>query len=203
MEMRSSPRRFCAGIFACVLAISSAASPILAETNSTTVTAEPAPEAEAIWVQHVVQSYQQLQEQQQSMLRAIEQARQDSTATARAIETARQEAEAAAKRNTEALETRLGRIEESVTSQRARELDQIQSSHRFTLIIVGIFAGVGFFGMLFFALFLLRTMNRRTEMATMQPFAHPLAGGMPAAALGAGNTQLISPTPPNNRPPGS
>src|SRR5882724_8174993 len=70
------------------------------------------------WAQHVVQSYEQLQEQQRSMLVGIEQARQDAAAAARAAEQARQDAEASAKRNGEEVEARLNRIEESAAAQR-------------------------------------------------------------------------------------
>lgn len=136
-------------------------------------------EADAALMQQVVQSYEQLQEQQQSVLRALDQARQD--------------AEALAKRNNDAVDARLHRIEDSVNIQRDRELEDLQKSHRFTLIIVGVFAGVGFFGMLFFALFLLRTMNRRTEVMFSQFTGQPLGSAFAHPALGAGDTQLVSP----------
>jgi tetratricopeptide (TPR) repeat protein len=93
---------------------------------------------------------QQLQEQQQATLRAVEQARQDS--------------EAAAKRNAEALEARIKQLEAGVNEQRAREIDALQTAHRYTLTIVGIVAGLGFLGMLMVALLLLRSMNRRTVL---------------------------------------
>ena len=138
-----------------------------------------------------VQSFEQLQEQQQSILRALEQARQDAAATARAIESVRQENQATAKRNSEEVEARLGRIEESVSTQHERELENLQKSHRFTLIIVGVFAGVGFFGMLFFAVFLLRVMNRRTETLISQIAGQPLGPSFAPAALGPGDTQIV------------
>jgi tetratricopeptide (TPR) repeat protein len=148
-------------------------------------------EGEAIWAAHVAQSYQQLQEQQQSMLREIELARQDATANARALEQARQDAEAATKRNNEEMDARLNRIEQSVTAQREHEIESMQSAHRFTLIMVGVFAGTGFFGMLFFAVFLLRVMNRRTETMIAQFTGQMLGPGLTTVALGDGGTQVV------------
>jgi tetratricopeptide (TPR) repeat protein len=137
------------------------------------------------------QSFEQLQEQQQSILRALEQARQDATATAHSIDLIREETAATAKRNSEVVESRLGRIEESVNAQHERELENLQKSHRFTLIIVGVFAGVGFFGMLFFAVFLLRVMNRRTEALVAQVASQSYNPGFMPAALGSGDTQIV------------
>src|SRR5664280_1712879 len=136
-------------------------------------------EADAALLHQIAQSNQQLQEQQQTVLHALDQARQD--------------AEAIAKRNNDAVDARLQRIEDSVNIQREHELENLQKSHRFALIIVGVFAGVGFFGMLFFALFLLRTMNRRTEVMFSQFTGQPLGSAFAHPALGAGDTQLVSP----------
>ncbi|HUJ09461.1 MAG TPA: tetratricopeptide repeat protein [Verrucomicrobiae bacterium] len=134
---------------------------------------------DAALMRELVQSNQQLQEQQQSVLRRLDQASQ--------------EAEALAKRNNEAVDARLRRIEDSVNVQRQRELENLQQSHRFTLIMIGIFAGVGFFGMLFIALLLLRTMNRRNEVMLAQFTGQPLAAGFAPAALASGETQLVAP----------
>jgi tetratricopeptide (TPR) repeat protein len=143
--------------------------------------------------QHVVQSYQQLQEQQQTLMHEVEQERQDAAATAHAVEQAREDAEATAKRNSEEVESRLNQIEQSVTAERSREIEVMQSSHRFTLIMVSVFAGAGFFGMLFLSVFLLRIMNRRTETLIAQFTAHALNPGFSAPALGTGETQVVVP----------
>ena len=161
------------------------------DTNSTPAAKGQATDNDAAWAQHVVQSYQQLQEQQQSMMREIERQRQDAATNARAVEEAREDAEAAAKRNTEELEARLNRIEQSVTAEREREIEAMQSSHRFTLIMVSVFAGAGFFGMLFFAVFLLRSMNRRTETMIAQFTGHALGPGFAPVALGPGDPHLV------------
>jgi len=163
-----------------------------AGTNSAPAEKDQSAQSDTAWSQHVVQSYQQLQEQQQSMLREIEQARQDAAANARAVDQARQDAEAAAKRQSDEMEARLNRIEQSVSAQREHEIESMQTQHRFTLIIVGVFAGVGFFGMLFFAVFLLRTMNHRTETMIAQFTGHAFGPGFMPAALGTGDTQVVT-----------
>jgi tetratricopeptide (TPR) repeat protein len=148
------------------------------ETNSASAEKAQASDNDAFWAQHVVESYQQLQEQQQSMVREMEQARQ--------------EAETATKRNRDELESRLSRIEQSVSSEHDHEIEAMQNSHRFTLIMVGIFAGIAFFGMLFFAVFLLRMMNRRTETMIAQFTGQLLGPGLTPAALGNGDTQVVT-----------
>lgn len=179
MRQRYFPGTIGAGIASCyivlcVLATIARAEPVSAsKTNATD---------DAIWSQHVIQSYEQLQKQQEDVLRSIEQARQD--------------AEATTKRNAEAMEARLNRIEQAVSAQREHEIETMQSAHRFTLIVVGIFAGVAFVGMLIFALLLLRTMQRRTEAAAMHPAGVPLGQAYAAAgALGPGETNLATLNP--------
>src|SRR5580698_1055622 len=83
-----------------------------AETNFPSTGKELSSVGSAEWSQHVVQSYQQLQEEQRSMLVAIEQARQDAATATRAVEQARQDAEATAKRNNDEVDARLNRIEQ-------------------------------------------------------------------------------------------
>jgi tetratricopeptide (TPR) repeat protein len=162
------------------------------ETNVVSTTVSQSAEDEAAWSRRAAQEYQQLQEQQQATQRSLEEAKQQAAATARAVEIARQDADAAAKRNAETLEAKLKQIEDAVTVQRQREVETLQSSHRLTLIVVGLFAGVGFFGMLFFAVFLLRSMNRRVAAASTQPIGAPLGQSYTAAALGTGDTQLAT-----------
>src|SRR5438309_6854672 len=87
----------------------------LAMTDAATVETNNASTAtDAALMHQIVRSYEQLQEQQQSVLRALDQARQD--------------AESIAKRNNDAVESRLHRIEDSVNVQRQRELDSLQQS---------------------------------------------------------------------------
>ena len=149
---------------------------LIATAGAWAQTNQPAVALEDAWARHVIQNYQDLQQQQQAALRAIENARLDS--------------EAAARRNAEAMEARLKQIEEVVTTQRERELATIQGSHHTTLVVVSIFAGVGFCGMLLFALALLRSLNRRASAAMAVPVGMPLGPGYAAGALGAGDTSL-------------
>jgi len=148
-------------------------------TNAAPAEKSQASETDAFWAQHVVESYQQLQSQQESMMRDMEQARQ--------------QAEVAAKRNADELEARLNRIEQSVSADHEHEIEAMQNAHRFTLIVVGVCAGVGFLGMLFFAAFLLRVMNRRTETMIAQFTGQLLGAGITPAALGTGDTQVVVP----------
>jgi tetratricopeptide (TPR) repeat protein len=92
-----------------------------------------------------------IQEQQQATLRALEQARQDAVADA--------------KRNADAADARFKQIEDSLNQQRIREVESLQSAHRYTLTILVVVAGLGVLAMLIVALFLLRSMNRRAVFA--------------------------------------
>jgi tetratricopeptide (TPR) repeat protein len=148
-------------------------------TNATPAEKSQASETDTFWAQHVVESYQQLQAQQDSMMRDMEQARQ--------------QAEVAAKRNAAELDARLNRIEQSVSTDHEHALEAMQNAHRFTLILVGVCAGVGFLGMLFFAAFLLRVMNRRTETMIAQFTGQLLGAGFAPAQLGNGDTHVVVP----------
>jgi tetratricopeptide (TPR) repeat protein len=120
-------------------------------------------------------SYEQLLEQQ--------------TATLRAVEAARSEAEATAKRNAEALEVRLRQIEQEANATRQRELEAMQAGHRFTLTLVGVFAGVGFLGLLIVTVSLVRAMNRR-GLTGAAAGGLPVPAGYGPFALGAGDALL-------------
>jgi tetratricopeptide (TPR) repeat protein len=131
------------GRFICVVATIGllAAVAVRAETNATPSEAELA-------LQRAVTA---LQEQQQATLRAIEQSRQ--------------EAETAAKKNAEAMAARFKEIEDGANQQREREVETLQTAHRFTLTVMGVVAGVGFLSLLVVALFLLRSLSRRPALA--------------------------------------
>jgi tetratricopeptide (TPR) repeat protein len=120
---------------------------LLVSVTGWTETNTPPSEAELALQRNIAA----LQEQQQATLRAIEQARQD--------------AAAAAKKSAADMEARLNQIETNVTEQRTREVESLQTAHRYTLTVVGIVAVGGFLSMLAVALFLLRSLNRRTSLA--------------------------------------
>src|SRR5271154_5244634 len=97
---RKGPRILSAtAIFCAALCLSASA-----ENSPAPVGKDQPVEGTTEWAKHVVSSYQELQEQQRSMLVAIEQARQDAAAAARAVEQARQDADANAKRTSEEVE---------------------------------------------------------------------------------------------------
>ena len=185
---RKGPRILSATAIFCVVLCLSA----VAENSPASASKDQPTEGSTEWAKHVVSSYQELQEQQRSMLVAIEQARQDAAAAARAVEQARQDADVAAKHNSEEVEARLNRIEQSVATERINELETVRNSQRSTLITVGIFAAIGFLGILFFVVFLLRIMNRRTETMIAQFTGQALGPGFMPAALTAGGTQVVA-----------
>ena len=113
-------------------------------------------------------------------------------ATQLAIERNRKEADYAAAQATEALAGRLQAIEQSLLTQRARELEAMQSSNKVMLLVAGAFAAMGFMAMLLMAYFQWRTVNRLAEISAALPRPdRTLGAGRPIAALGPGDTQLI------------
>lgn len=167
--------RICgAGLLTCLLFCSatSAAQPAEKPEGPET-TAKPAEDSS----QQALRSYLQLQEQLHAALLAIERGRED--------------AEAAAKRNAETVAARLKLIEQAITLQREREMESIQSSNRFLLIVAGIFAGAGFLALLLTSLFQLRAMNRLAEIAATFPAGHGL-GQSHSAVLSAGDSHLVT-----------
>jgi tetratricopeptide (TPR) repeat protein len=111
-----------------------------------------------------------------------------------AIERTRRESETAALKNAEAMTSRLQAIEQSIAAQRARDLEAMQSTTRFIeamqstgrfmLIVLSVFAGAGFLGIVLTAFFQWRTVNRLTEFAAAPPAARgllPAVTALPAA----------------------
>jgi tetratricopeptide (TPR) repeat protein len=84
-----------------------------------------------------------------------------------AIERNRQEAESAATRNAEAITLRLQTLEEALITQRARELEAMQSANRLIITIGGACAAVGFLAMLLTAYLQWRAVNRLTEFSVL------------------------------------
>jgi tetratricopeptide (TPR) repeat protein len=128
--------------------------------------------------QETVRSYLQLQEQLH--------------ATQLAIERTRREADEASAEMAKAMAARLQSIEQALSTQRAQELQAMQSSNRVMLIVAGGFAALGLAAMLFMAYFQWRTVNRLAEISTALPSAHNLIAANPLPALGAGETHLLS-----------
>jgi tetratricopeptide (TPR) repeat protein len=131
----------------------------------------------------------------QEILRAYLQLQEQLHAAQLAIERTRMEMDEAATRNAGALAARLRTIEESLASQRVRELEAMQSSNRTMLLVAGTFAGFGFLAMLFTAYFHWRAMNRLSEVSGGFSLSHTLGAGSALATIGPGDAHLVSVAP--------
>src|SRR5436190_4130496 len=112
--------------------------------------------------QETVRSYLQLQEQLH--------------ATQLAIERTRREADEASAEMAKAMAARLQSIEQALSTQRAQELQAMQSSNRVMLIVAGGFAALGLAALLFMAYFQWRTVTRLAEISAILPSGHSLIG---------------------------
>jgi tetratricopeptide (TPR) repeat protein len=131
----------------------------------------------------------------QEILRAYLQLQEQLHTAQLAIERARMEMDEAATRNAAALTARLRTIEESLASQRVRELEAMQSSNRTMLLVAGTFAGFGFLAMLFTAYFHWRAMNRLSEVSGGFSLSPALGAGSALATIGPGDAHLVSVAP--------
>jgi tetratricopeptide (TPR) repeat protein len=128
--------------------------------------------------QEILKVYLQLQEQLHEAQLAIEQSRKES--------------KEAAAQNAEALSQRLHAIEQALATQRARELEAMQSSNRVMLIVAGSFACVGFLVMIVGAYFQWRTAQSLTSLSGMAPVGRVLGPSPTFPALGPGEGQVLS-----------
>jgi tetratricopeptide (TPR) repeat protein len=131
--------------------------------------------------------------------RAVIQLQEQLHANQLAIDAARREADDAAAKNAEALAAtshalaaRLKSIEDSISTQRGKELESIQSSSRAMLYVSGGFALLGIATMVLMAFLQWRTVNRLAEMTGAPLVSRGLAPAPDVRALGAGSTE---PTP--------
>ncbi len=153
-----------------------------AQTNAVTNGTNSADDVD--WARHVVEAYKDDQQQQQQTFKALQQTRADVAA-----------ANAVAQKSLQETDARLKLIEESVAAQQARDhtLENLQQSHQQSLIILTGVAAVAFFSLLLFALYLLRVLNRRSELfANAAAIVH--AGGT-LPALPTGDAQLMTLNP--------
>ncbi len=132
----------------------------------------------------------------QETLRTYLQLQEQLHATQLTIERNRKEADAAATETAKALTARLQGIEQALASQRAQELEVMQSSNKVMLIVAGLFAALGFLAMLFMAYFQWRTINRLAQISSALPLAQAFGPGAPVGALGAGDAHLLTVGPP-------
>ena len=140
----------------------------------------------------------------QDSLRALLQLQEQIHATQMAIERNREAAEAEAARIAEATSNRLAAIEQFLSGQREHEQEAIRSNNKTVLIAAGVFAVLGFFGMLFTAWLQWRAANRLSDLTAASQMTHALlpgwpqllpGGELPAAAvnapLAAANERLL------------
>ncbi len=172
--MNRYPAICCLIVFLCVLVFCSHWA-LAAETVS-----EPAKAAISNEVSsQELRNYLQLEEQIQ--------------ATRLAIERNHKEADTAAAQAANALANRLKSIEQSLLSQRASELQAMQSSNKVMLVVAGSFAAIGFVAMLLMAYFQWRTVNRLAEISAALPNAALALGpGRQMAALGTGAAHVVT-----------
>ncbi len=111
--------------------------------------------------------------EQQATRKAIEQLREEF----------REESAAASRRNDQALTTRLHAVEQSLTSQRVRDLETLRNRNHETLLFAAGLGGISLVGMIVMGLFLYRATNQ---------LSHVLAV-LPGRAIGSGSqTTLIT-----------
>ena len=129
--------------------------------------------------QEILRSYLQLQEQIHGTQLAVEQGRK--------------QAEAAAAENARVLAEKLASIEKSLSAQRARELEAMQSSNQVMLIVAGTFAATGLFAMLLMAYFQSKAVNRLADISAALPLLRSLSA--PQIAFGAGEASVTALSP--------
>ena len=101
-----------------------------------------------------------------------------------------------------ALAKRLDAIEEvekttsqTLGEQRSREVEAQEKSNTVMLIVAGSFATMGFAALVLMAYFLWRTIQRLAELSAALPAARPFNPRPAIAALGSGETNLVSVEP--------
>ena len=125
----------------------------------------------------------------QESLRSSLQIQEELHNTQLAIEKNRKEAEDAAARQNALIEGRLKLIEQSISSQRLHELEDLQRSNRLVIFAAGAFAVVGFIVLLFAAFVQWTAISRLTALSARLPQA--LGEGASPAALGMGEAALL------------
>lgn len=138
--------------------------------------APPAQTAESASSNESLRAYLQLQEQLHD--------------TQLAIERNRQEEQAAATQDAMTLSNHLQAIEQSLLVQRADELADAQRTNHLLLVIVGLFALVGFAAGLFTAYFQWRALTRLAEISAALPAVRGFPG-VSAVALGLDEREAL------------
>jgi tetratricopeptide (TPR) repeat protein len=126
-------------------------------------------------------------------LRAYLQLQEQLHAAQLSIDRNRQESQAAAAQNSQTLSNQLQAmqqsLQQSLLAQRADELQDAQRTNHLLLVIVGLFAIIGFAAGLFTAYFQWRALSRLAEISTALPVARGLPG-LASTAIGLGEPAL-------------
>jgi tetratricopeptide (TPR) repeat protein len=125
-------------------------------------------------------------------LRAYLQLQEQLHLTQLAVEQSRRDAKETAAQNSEAVSGRLQSIEKALESQRARELDAMQSSNRSMLWVAGTFAAVGFLAMLLMSLFQWRTVDHLAEISAALPASLGFSASHARGPLGPAETHTVT-----------
>lgn len=156
----------------------------LTGATSEVVEAMPQPAPPAVDWEPIVQAMQLMIDQQKVALKAMEQAREDSIQNSQ--------------RNSEAMEGKLTKLEDSLAAQRTHEAETINRMNRLVVGVAAGFAGIGFVVMVLTAWFFMRTMNKVAEInAEIQsqllalPHSQPHLVGEGGGANTPGNQRLL------------
>lgn len=155
---------------------------LAADTNPPVAAASRADDTNS---QETLRNYLQLQEQIHE--------------TQLAIERTRKEMDLAAAQNAKVLGDRLLALEEALSIQRSRELEAIQGSNRVMLYVAGAFAATGLLAVVLMVYFQWRAVSRLAEISAVLPASRALLPAAPVAALGSGESAVISAPPPADR----
>ncbi|HKS36204.1 MAG TPA: tetratricopeptide repeat protein [Verrucomicrobiae bacterium] len=142
-----------------------------------------------------------LQQDRQAIEQALEQLRAEVSASRAEVsasskdvmERTARESDALSTKVNETLKERLELIERSLAQRQERELAALRDSNRTFLTVAGLFAGLGFLGIIIAAAILARAINRFSELAMNLPAGYALGRGADHAALGAGDLHGIGP----------
>jgi hypothetical protein len=148
----------CASIFC--LATESGVS----QTNSAPNGADASTVEKSAKSTEVLLTPQQLQEQHQQLLKAVDLIRQDTQSQLQrygsAVDRIRKDTDASLKRFASAMDGKLDSLNQSVTSERERDLQTLRNSNRFALTVAGILVGLLVLEILFLAWLSVRAVNR-------------------------------------------
>ncbi len=131
----------------------------------------------------------------QDILRAWLQLQEQLHATQLSIEQSRLAADKSAAENARVLGSRLDEIEKALATQRARELESLQSSNRVMIIAAAAFGGIGCVAMLLMVWFQWRAVHRRAEISASLPFGRAFASGAGLGTMPEVDTGLLGSGP--------